>query len=74
MLAQADPALVFLEDEGIAETVRLGHDRTTVTRLILAVLVLEEEMAASGLRPAVDYEQACDFVLRPFDWTGSRAP
>jgi len=66
MLTQADPALTFLEDEAIAETVRLGHDRTTLTHLILAILLLEEEMAASGLRPVGDYERACDFVLRPF--------
>lgn len=66
MLTQAGPALTFVEDEAVAETVRLGHDRTTVTHLILAILVLEEEMAASGLRPASDYAQACDFVLRPF--------
>lgn len=66
LVTQTSPVLSFLEDEAIAETVRLGHDRTTLTHLILAVLVLEEEMTASGLRPAVDYMQSCDFVLQHF--------
>ena len=66
LVTQTSPALAFLEDEAIAETVRLGHDRTTLTHLILAVLVLEEQMAASGLRPTSEYMPSCDFVLRPF--------
>jgi hypothetical protein len=66
LFTQTSPVPSFLEDEAIAETVRLGHDRTTLTHLILAVLVFEEEMAASGLRPTSEYMPACDFVLRPF--------
>lgn len=66
LVTQTNPVLSFLEDEAIAETVRLGHDRTTLTHLILAVLVLEEEMTVSGLRPAVEYVPSCDFVLRHF--------
>lgn len=65
-LTQTSPALAFLEDEAIAETVRLGHDRTTLTHLVLAVLILEEQMAASGLRPTNEYMPSCDFILRPF--------
>lgn len=66
LVTQASPVLSFLEDEAIAETVRLAHDRTTLTHLILAVLVLEEQMAASGLRPTSEYLPSCDFLLRPF--------
>ena len=66
LVAGTGPVLAFLEDEAVAETVRLGHDRTTLTHLVLAVLVLEEQMAATGLRPAREYEAACGFVLRSF--------
>jgi hypothetical protein len=66
LLNQTSPVLSFLEAEAVAETVRMGHDRTTLTHLILATLVLEEQMAASGLRPAPEYVFACDFVLRSF--------
>jgi hypothetical protein len=66
LFAQAGPFLAFLEDEAVAETVRLGHDRTTPAHLILAVLVLEEQMLADGLRPTSGYAAACDLVLAPF--------
>lgn len=66
LVAQTNPVLFLLEDEAIAETVRLGHDRTTLIHLILAVLVLEEEMTTSGLCPTAGYMQSCDFVLRHF--------
>jgi hypothetical protein len=58
--------LLFVETEAIGETVRLGHDRTTLTHLVLAVLVLEEQMAARDLHPAPEYKLSCDFVLRKF--------
>ncbi|MBB2947538.1 hypothetical protein FB565_007309 [Actinoplanes lutulentus] len=63
LAAQASPALFLLEGEAVAETVRLGHDRTTLVHLVLAVLSLEEQMAATGLRAAGDHG---GFLLRPF--------
>lgn len=66
LVAQASPALALLEQEATAETVRLGHNRTSLAHLVLAVLVLEHEMAADGLRPASEWFNACDFVLRDF--------
>ncbi|MEU8406298.1 Clp protease N-terminal domain-containing protein [Micromonospora sp. NPDC048842] len=52
LFSQTTPALGWLELEAVAETVRVGHDRTSPAHLILAVLVLEEEMRAGELRPA----------------------
>jgi hypothetical protein len=66
LAAQTTPVLAFLEQEATAETIRLGHDRTTLIHLVMAVLVLEDEMAATGLRPVSRYMPSCDFVLRPF--------
>lgn len=66
VVAQTSPVLAFLEDEAIAETVRMGHDRTTATHLILAVLLFEEELADSGLRPVPQYEPSCEVVLSSF--------
>jgi hypothetical protein len=66
LVAGTGPVLAFLEQEAIAESVRLGHDRITLTHLVLAVLVLEEQMAATALGPVREYRAACDFVLRPF--------
>ncbi|WP_369793941.1 Clp protease N-terminal domain-containing protein [Actinoplanes sp. SE50/110] len=71
LAAQASPALAFLEQEATAEAVRLGHDRTTLVHLILAVLVLEEQLTSTGLRPSGEYAVSCDFVLRPFGMTRS---
>jgi hypothetical protein len=59
------PALALLESEAAAETIRLGHDRTTLTHLVMAVISFEAEMAASGLRPVPEYSPACDYVLHP---------
>ncbi|NMO55721.1 hypothetical protein HH310_31630 [Actinoplanes sp. TBRC 11911] len=64
LFAQASPVLAALEEESTAETVRLGHDRTTPAHLVLAVLVLEHEMTSSGLHPASEWLEACGFVLR----------
>jgi ATP-dependent Clp protease ATP-binding subunit ClpA len=59
LVGQAGPTLVLLEDEAVAETVRMGHDRTTATHLILAVLLLEEELTDRGPEPG-------DMVLGSF--------
>ncbi|MCO8274911.1 hypothetical protein M1L60_30390 [Actinoplanes sp. TRM 88003] len=66
VFAQASPVLALLEDEAVAETVRMGHDRTTATHLILAVLLFEEELAGSGLRPVEAYNPSCEVVLSLF--------
>ncbi|GIE46254.1 hypothetical protein Alo02nite_91520 [Actinoplanes lobatus] len=61
----ASMALVYLETEAIAETVRLGHDRTTPAHLLLSLMLLEEQMDDTGLQPAAEYRTACDPILRP---------
>lgn len=65
LLAQTTPVLAFLESEAVAETVRLGHDRTTLIHLIMAALALEEEIQAGGLYLKDEYRLANDLVLIP---------
>ncbi|MFI5484229.1 Clp protease N-terminal domain-containing protein [Micromonospora echinaurantiaca] len=66
LLTQTTPALGWLELEAVAETVRLGHDRTAPAHLIMAVLVLEEETRAGELRPAAPSGAANEILLSRF--------
>ncbi|MDG4792303.1 hypothetical protein [Micromonospora sp. WMMD1082] len=62
LFTETTPALNWLELEAVAETVRLGHDRTSPAHLIMGVLVLEEEMQAGNLRPASPSDVANDVL------------
>ncbi|MBX7268283.1 hypothetical protein KIF24_21160 [Micromonospora sp. Llam7] len=66
LFAETTPALSWLEVEAVAETVRLGHDRTSPAHLIMGVLVLEEEMQAGDLRPASPSDIANEVLLGRF--------
>ncbi|MEU8331543.1 Clp protease N-terminal domain-containing protein [Micromonospora sp. NPDC048839] len=73
LLAQTTPTLGGLELEAVAETVRLGHDRTSPAHLMAAVLVLEEEMRAGVLRPAGASALANEILLGHFGPTRQEA-
>ncbi|GIJ24578.1 Clp protease N-terminal domain-containing protein [Micromonospora lutea] len=63
LFAETTPALNWLELEAVAETVRLGHDRTSPAHLMMGVLVLEEEMQAGDLRPVSPSDAANEMLL-----------
>ncbi|WP_127504077.1 Clp protease N-terminal domain-containing protein [Actinoplanes solisilvae] len=65
LVMQTGPALGYLEYEATAEAVRSGHDRATPAHLLSAVILFEEELAASDLSPRSEYRVACDAVLLP---------
>jgi Clp amino terminal domain, pathogenicity island component len=85
LVAQTGPAMVCLESQAVVEAVRLGHKFVAPSHLILAVLRVEHEMRATGLRPVVPRYAANDFLLADFavfyrpaievaDSIGSRGP
>ncbi|NJC81928.1 Clp protease N-terminal domain-containing protein [Planosporangium mesophilum] len=47
-LADADPVLYVMEMEAIRQAVRLGNSRVTTAHLVLATLVLHEELVTAG--------------------------
>ncbi|GAB7039806.1 MULTISPECIES: Clp protease N-terminal domain-containing protein [Catenuloplanes] len=73
LLTNASPALAFLEDEAIAETVRSGWPQTTSAHLLLAVVVLEEEMMAGDFYPSDNYLSACGIVLKSIGFDRGKA-
>ncbi|GIJ16653.1 Clp protease N-terminal domain-containing protein [Micromonospora gifhornensis] len=66
LFAETTPALSWLELEAVAETVRLGHDRTSPAHLIMGALVFEEEMQAGEMRPASPSDAANEVLLGRF--------
>jgi len=69
LIAQAGPALIGLEQQAMAEAVRLGQKVVGLRHLLLALLSLEEQMRLTGLRPAAGYEDANRMVLLDFHLT-----
>lgn len=58
--------LLGLEQEATAEAVRLGHPCVAPLHLLLAVLMHEEQMLRTGLRPVPAQTSAVGFLLYDF--------
>lgn len=63
LAGHASPVLVALEHEAIIQAVRLAQAQVTTAHLLLAIILFEEEMATTGLRPRTELLRANDIVL-----------
>jgi Clp amino terminal domain, pathogenicity island component len=70
---EREPLLVGLELQAKTEAVRLGHAAVGLPHLLLAIMTLEAELAATGLRPLAVYAKANTAILEPLGVTHDAA-